>query len=228
MRVIRTYLLGLIVLVVFGCTDDDNGINSNGDDVLIPLELGNRWNGIQKIYATDGETVIDEFSFDYHVFDDVNTSSETWFSIRYIIRDSIFDPRLVYINKSNGVWEQSPCGNLVCRVELWGMYPAFPGDSFYVNHVDYHEIMVDLDSVNIDDLETVYDFALVVSTDTNITVPAGTFTCYCYKWTPNIAMAANTIYFHISPNFGFVKKEEYDPFSNKLVESWELENIVAN
>ena len=67
-------------------------------------------------------------------------------------------------------------------------------------------------------------FVTVLSIDSTITVPCGTYKCYCYRveW-PNI-MDAPVVSFCLAPNVGFITDEIFSGFSG-IRNVWKLESF---
>lgn len=200
-----------IILLLFwalfwaGCGDDEKPTNDK-KSVIMPLEIGNEWSGTQRLFALDG-TETDEYAWTFHLFEDVLAGDERWFNMEYIIDGDTIDPGLIFINRDNGLWAQIPCGLGVCQTEIWALYPAMVNDSFLT-------------------ADSAMPTATVIAVDTVITVPAGTYDCYAYRWNPAFAFGDFIIYY-LSPDFGLVMREVYSlgP-ADELYRSelWVLEN----
>lgn len=193
------------ILLLAGCGDKESPVNG-GKSVIIPLTVGNEWSGIQKLFALDG-TETDEYSWTFFLFEDVMAGDERWFNMEYIIDGDTIDPHLAFINRDNGLWAQVPGNQGIPRTEIWALYPAAVNDSFLT-------------------VDSSLPTATVIAVDTAISVPAGTYDCYAYRWNPAFAFGDIIIYY-LSPDFGLVMREVYslgpadEPYRSEL---WVLEN----
>lgn len=156
----KALLLTLLVFasVVFSaCTEDDSvptaAVPSNGPLEILPMKVGNWW-GYRYSLILFGDTAHQDYVDTLRVVDEETHGGQTWYAQ--------FEPdavgfRFLFRNTDSGLVRYD--GNLV---EMALKYPGAVGD----RHKEiYYSTQV---------------HCTIVSTDTLITVPAGTFECYYY------------------------------------------------
>ncbi|MFH2035067.1 MAG: hypothetical protein ABIJ45_01590 [Candidatus Zixiibacteriota bacterium] len=201
---LKTLALALILIFVAAC---DESVTNSGDNEIMPLDFNNEWFGSLVTYSFDG-TIIDSADFNYRIFDSIIINGAKWFGLEYIFDNTdTTDSKILLQAGSGGLWSRRNCAPSTCPAYFYAKYPAIKNDTFYT-------------------ADTVYSFARVVSVDTAITVPAGTFTCNAYIWYINNFFEDYKIYY-LAPNIGYVKIETYgiDPVDAPYVEQvWYLEH----
>jgi hypothetical protein len=196
-----------IILFIISCDTEIPNKNNNEISVIIPLNMNNEWRYKQTQYDTNG-VAIDSLYFTEVIYRDTLLRNEIWYGIsngRYAT------------NRSDGFWiifsEEIELLNLdldtlLSHAILEWAYPSEKGNVYnFINNIS---------------------FISVISTDTVITVPAGSFECYEYEkssgvpdrfyFAPNIGLV-RTDYFHFTIDGGKV----YLAAKNELV-SYRLKN----
>ena len=181
MKTVLTYSMILILLLLTACSKDkatDGTPPSGNTDLVWPLAVGNSWT--LEITSYD--------SSDSIVYNETQVQE---------ITESIFrDERNMYVfdDLGNGYYEggyNGADGLYVVEIEpdtvtseLWHKYPGQVGE--YWDYDGRTEI---------------------ISTSTQIDVPAGTFNCYEYKTTSEWGITTT----YLSPGIGFIKSESTWP-----------------
>jgi hypothetical protein len=134
---------------------------------------------------------LDEYEHRFRIFDQLVFDNKIWFGLEYIIDNDTTDTRLKFTNQNDGLWARISCSLSTCPTEIWALYPALIRDSFIT-------------------IDSQLPYAYVSAVDTTISVPAGVFTCYGYRWYTQSAFGDFIIYY-LSPDIGLVRKETYSP-----------------
>jgi hypothetical protein len=149
------------------------------DSVILPLTIGNQWITDVVEYNEYGQ-IVDEYTGTGTVIGDTAIESRTWY---FMETDSGGTDTSLWTNKENGAWAWTDSSGSPEVLML--KYPASPGESY-----------------------PVYDVTVTVeSTNTEETVPAGSFTCYYYRAHIPIFGTVGRIW--AAPNIGVVRAEEY-------------------
>ena len=186
-------LFGLIALALFvtlisSCKKDDNPVGANppiGDSYIWPLKLGNVW--IYKITEYDTAGIIIQARFDTtKILRDTTISNEKWYQLS--------ESRYFLTNRTNGLWAldlslPSPSPELLLK------YPGLVGDGW-----NYRVPGGGPDSLRV----------TIVSTSTPITVPAGNYSCYFYRFTEQSLPTRAKSEDYFAPNVGPVLEEYFE------------------
>jgi hypothetical protein len=202
-----------IALFVVGCGDDDGVTNGQGAKVILPIKVGNLWHGDYFLYWNDS-TITTTYAF--HIAKDtliqVTGGEQRWFFMEAQLAENSYlkDELYRYGNTGVEIWynyEDSlsePC--------LWAKYPASVGDTYMTG-------------------EDLLDSVIIVSTDTTVTVPNGTYRCYCYRFVKDMTTHTREEYYYLAPNVGYVKYEEFRQVVDEPKEAvslWTLDSLVLN
>lgn len=203
-------LLCCLIAVFAGCSDDDNPSNPGytGPDVIMPLEVGFRWAGTQQTYDSLGNLRSSASQTFYverdTIIPDTTYGDEHWFTLA--------GGTILLSNREDGTWARYGFSDTMDLQEpvIYLKYWAEPWETYLSGSY--------LGST-----------VTVVSTDSVVSVPAGSFKCYYYKWDrPDI----NRIdHYFLSPKLGWVKTEYYKPNlagEFYLWSKWELESYILN
>ena len=177
--IIAVVAAGLILIAA--C--DTTGIPSDdfAGESLIPLEIGNQW-----IWRTTEQSFVDGWQDSTYVdttrvVADVLLDDERWYQLRTNGEEALAT------NRPSGYWKSGPGG---IGAHLVYQYPAEVGDTFPA--ISAHDS----------------SYVRVMSLDTTITVPAGTFQAVHYAQitaiTSGLSFACN---FFVAPQVGLVKKQ---------------------
>jgi hypothetical protein len=205
-------LLLLLIIVVFisTCSNDSTeptlNPNNNSTKEFFPIDTGYSWTYQEKVFDVDGNPVElknGQYSMNitYEVLGDTTIAGNKYYKLPHLIsstRTQYYSPQnnAVYgftINEELGDYEP---------IHIYFKYPAQVGDKY----------------------ETIDgEIAELISKDTTITVPAGTYKCYVYKFVQNKLYVAK---FFISSGVGIVKVE-HDSRMSSLIQTlmiWELKS----
>lgn len=194
-------LLAFAVVIAAGCSSD-NGTNG-GDpipNVIVPLTLGNTWVGTQVEYDSTGAEVV-SFTQTFFVNQDTVIAGDRWYAIA--------GARILLANQNDGLWIRYGFQDTLDLLDpaMYARYPAVVGQSWQSG--------IDLSST-----------VSVVSVDTSITVPKGTYKCHLYRW---VRDSGNRIdHYFLAPKTGWIKTEFYrftGGGTQYLYGSWELEDL---
>jgi hypothetical protein len=197
----------LFACIVFwaGCSDDENPVDYDykGPDVILPLGVGWFWDGNVTLRDSLGNVMSTGHQV-YGVSSDTTIGSDTW----YYIQDS----GVLYANLSDGLWARfgySDSLELKAPI-IFAEWPTTVGTLYQTGY---------------DESDTVE----VLSVDTTITVPRGSYVCHEYMRTkPN---DNRRLYYFLAPRYGWVKIEIYKPDLSGdyyLYFSWELTSYDLN
>jgi hypothetical protein len=181
-------------------------------DSIIALGVGNRWNWRVTLFAQDGRdsTFIDSLRID---------------SVLTVDSDKWFFPgqpywKLAFANRSDGCYYRAFSHGSLEPSFLYYKYPARVNDTYKAPQafVSGSDVWI------VDSVRTM----TVLSTDTSITVPAGTFRCYLYRyaWTNGLFYSLE----FLAPSLGWVRADTYVRLPNQQYfrqSSKELVQFVA-
>jgi hypothetical protein len=212
-RIAICFLSVLSLLMLNNCNENTSP-TPTGTDVIMPLAVGNMWIGKHNYYRYDS-TLETRFSgYDTtRIQLDTIIDGEQWYkqSDEYYLQN--VDDGLRIIDK---IYSKNPY--IGCK------FPAVKGDTFNTAPKVYIP-----DQNNPLVLDSGFYYVQITNTDTIITVPKGSFSCYEYK--TYLLQFGHTepkiIYpiFYYSPNIGQVKRvtNRINPQGNLyLYISWEL------
>ena len=192
-------LLALPICTVIGCVDQLPTDGTRSGDAIMPLADGNRWIGRLNGTTDRGLTwmVLDDDTLE--VVGSSRIDGEEWFALQ-------LDGMIAgdYTNRDDGLYTT----NSGCTC-LRAKYPGDAGDLFTIDSA-----MVLLpDPLGGTATPVMMRFAVeIVSTDTVVTVPAGTFTCHLYHRVllddPN-ARFVDEIYEFYAPDIGPIRTDIY-------------------
>jgi hypothetical protein len=206
--VVAVLLMAAIALA--GC-GDDNGTNSTSDDTIMPLAVGNKWVYRTTTYPVTGsmqsapqDSVVTRDSI--LVVADTMIEGERW----YIVGGSLYDEggRTAFANRSDGMRVAIDVGGEQMQQWLFAKYPVTAGETY--------EIPLAATPVT------------VQSTDSTVTVPAGTYEVYAYAVVLGFGYAD---YVQFTPNVGLVYWEVWEPGpadGSFLRYQRELESVVLH
>jgi len=199
-------LLPLFVLAVAlgGCADD-LPVATQGGSTIMPLAVGNRWSGVTTLY--ENGAVSSQFQDSVRIVSALERDGFTWY---------VDDDGLLCRTDETGLHPSVSCECLALNAR----YPAAPGDTFSTVRV-----LVLLPSSQVP-VEQVVAWQ-VVSVDTLITVPAGTFHCYHYRtvlFAPQDARLLKIQSTFYAVDVGPVLLEAYDNDGSAplILSRWEL------
>jgi hypothetical protein len=201
---IRTTILSaLAALLVSGCWSP-SAPESPGSDVIMPLKVGNMWIGEETTFTGSGSTTITDTLV---ITGEQTINGEKWF---------VGSNGQMYINRRDGLHIRDTSG---CECNT-AMYPSRSGDS--IRLPDALVLMLGSPSpVNLIVIER------VVTTDTTIQVPAGSYSTYHYR--PEIVEPKNARFItpssrYYTPNVGPIRLQRGS--DQAPVWRWELVKAV--
>jgi hypothetical protein len=186
MNTFYKYSLVLLLFVISSCSSPNSGPNEDSLQIM-PLEEGKAWiySTNQKIYtSSDTSFKYDTIGFGLNRKRRVDNEDLYELVTRFDNHTDQF-----YINRSNGLWGvryysyDSSYGDLTYIYK----YPTKVGDFWYES---YHPSSAQITTVAV---------------DKKITVPAGTYSCVCYKiYYPS---ERKTLYNCLSPGVGLIMQK---------------------
>lgn len=187
----KNLFLPLVLVFLLGCK---NSTSPDIPEVMMPLTLGNSWTYDDTSYTYPGFI---QYSGTFTV---TLTGSTIMKGKKYELFDDILTGPTR--NDGEGTWRLSIDSSH--SEYLLYKYPGFVGDTFNFDTVTFT-------SANLQEL-TIYGYTKIITTDTLITVPSGTFKCYGYE-SDNFTIKDGKLYskdfYYASPNIGFIKGETY-------------------
>jgi hypothetical protein len=175
-------------VIISGCKKNDLIVNPLVDvKGIIPLSVGAQWN--YNVYAIDTMNVLQLVNtLSYKIISDSIINNIRWYKFSKINRYSWENPsEFLCTNTQVGLISRISSGS-----QLVFKYPAAVQDSFYVNEV--------------------VNYLHVISIDTLITIPVGTFHCYAFENNQPVfysAYGGSREILYLSPDAGLVKVEAY-------------------
>ncbi|MFH2048068.1 MAG: hypothetical protein ABIJ12_01365 [bacterium] len=167
-------------------------VDDNFKNVILPLNEGNIWSfDVSRYNATGG--VIEKYSIYNSIGSDTIISNVKWYSM-YFYDDNSLEKYALLKNRVDGLWRRfyDESNAPFKSEELFLKYPA--------NVDDYY--LIENDTIMV----------TVISTDTTITVPGGTFNCYLYRFTYELINSYIISDLYFAPEIGWIKTDNYiDP-----------------
>jgi len=199
--------LSLIAVLMISCGGDDNPAGPSGQACNIcPIELNHGWASKMTLFTSTGN-IFDESDLTQVIVGDTVIQSVPWYVIEVRI-DGVLDETIYLANKTNGVYQ---------RVQTYpGHYESFLVYKRQVSEGTSYPLAT-------------YGTVSVLSKDTSVTVPAGTFDCYLYHL-DLLSVAGYESYDYLAPDVGFIKTERFvhpqdgDPYRSSLIE---LDSLIG-
>lgn len=192
--------MAIAAIIAAGCSSDKATDGDPIPNVIVPLALGSSWAGTQIEYDSNGAEVTN-FYQTFFINQDTTVAGERWFSIA--------GGKILLANHTDGLWSRYGFQDTLDLQDpaMYAKYPATVGDTWQSG--------VDLSAT-----------VSVVSIDTSVTVPMGTYKCYLYRW---VRYSGTRIdHYFIAPKTGWVKTEYYkftEGGTQYLYGLWELEEL---
>ncbi|MES2766499.1 MAG: hypothetical protein V4642_11550 [Bacteroidota bacterium] len=181
----------VILVSIASCSDNSTEPDSAKSEGIIPLKVGNQW--IFKRYEIDSTgNQIAEYRDTMKITGTKMFGSEVWYKTYISAGSGYITAEVFQLNRADGLWNR----DYIEEPNLSIKFPAKVGDTFFSGEPD-------------DPQDTMYHRKMhVISTDTMITTPAGTFKCYAYAYYYNNSqILAQTLFY--SPAIGYIKEELY-------------------
>jgi hypothetical protein len=203
-------LFAVVVLMFLTVCSDKPSVPISGPEnsVIVPLAVGNKWTGTQ----VDGWIGSDDTTCHVktiEVIDEIVIDDERWYRTRRILDDDTLSSNQICCNRANGLWV-----NTMDDVDTYGepyllaKYPAEAGDTYWLGDYDGSP------------------YVTVISVDSSIEVPYGTFRCYCYVLQSPDIIDVPVVNFCYAPNVGFVKDDLFGGFSG-VHNIWQLASFAG-
>jgi hypothetical protein len=203
----RSFLI-VFALVVFiislNCSDNPS---SNRDTrQIMPLEIGKTWRAtVRMVYSPESaDTLVDMTD----IIDTVNVEGERWYQVLFFLDGDPVGEALM-TNRSDGLWFwPTTADNISGEPYLWIKFPILRGQTYTKTGNPEEEITV-------------------IAIDTSITVPYGTFNCYCYR---GLSFDDNIVVHRFyAPDTGLIKIHTVNSLVSPALEVfWELNSIDIN
>ncbi len=201
--------------ILIGCSDVPTTPDGS---TIMPLTVGNSWVGKWTYYSGDGsviETLFDTLT----ITGTVKDNGVTWYEA---------NNGELLANDRKGLHYNDFTPQCILY-PVRALYPATASDTF--NSAPPTTVLVP-EATGSAETINVIACNIVLTTDSTVTVPAGTFTTYVYKpdvLAPNPAQSEDLQFInetieYYTPNVGPIMREFYE--RNALVKRWELVNVV--
>ena len=192
----RGFLLPVVLMLalIAACDDDGTGPTS---DLIQPLETGFAWGG--RVYS-DSPQNPDTTYQELFVTGCESINGVRWWNIAHVYGIDTVEATYQWTNRNDGLWSRIPWGNENLEY-LRAKYPATAGEN-------YPGPMTE-------------QIITVISTDSAVTVPAGTFKCYVYLIDDGSAVDAPVVYEFCCPGIGMVKQVAVGGITGATV-TWEM------
>lgn len=209
----RIFVLLCASLALFSC--ESNPVTPSSEDIgWIPFKKGNLWKFIRTYYDPLGNVILIQHNADsIFIAADTVLDGKKWYYRRY------FGHKLAYRNTSSGVMARLVSENTLATPFVQYKFPVQTGEAFGFPIVFFSGYQAWLDDITYT--------ATVISTDTTITVPAGSFRCVQYR----LQRASHIFSWQdefIAPRFGWVKRDSYYTSNDSVfkVNSLELSKLT--
>jgi hypothetical protein len=170
---LNAILICVVVIMLASCKKDNPVDSSSSAKQIWPLKLGNTWAFNTIEYDTTG-AVTHSGSGTFLVTADTMVAGETW----YHIAGTGSEGEMFYTNRLDGFWGMSKSGAGLSKGLLF-KHPVSTGDNW-----------------NFGD-----EYVFLQSADTSITVPAGTYHCYKYRFSMGD--------YYFCPGVGIIAEDSY-------------------
>lgn len=190
----------LISLSLVDCTSESTAPTQTHvyiSEGLIPFRVGNRW-AFKRFNVVDSlGTLVPSDTSEIVVLKDALFNGTPWFQ-----SNTPWPAGYAYTNKPQGCYLRGWLNNNLTTEFLEYKYPATPNESYTVPI-----LFLGADSVWLQDSLRI---VTVLSTDTLVTVPAGTFHCYQFRFQYNYPNWRESYDEFVSPGFGWIVKNYYE------------------
>jgi len=202
------YLLIIISLFMISCADNSTNVETQEQEGIIPLHVGNTWKYEISLYDSVG-TLVNTDTEDRKVLSDTLIDGERWFKANFL--------GLYVSNRSNGLWqrnqrfpylpdsENKELGEPTFRIP----FPVRLNESIKVGASTY----------------------TLIEKDVVVNVPAGTFSCYLFRQNYRTTLGVPEYFVYYSPEVGLVKEiweKEYNPSDPKWFSYYSGEKVLKN
>lgn len=202
MKFLKVLYLCSLSGILFSC--GESATEPSDSSKLMPLEAGNYFYYDNSFYEQDGTirevvrdtVIVSGFTMEFE--------KEKWIGVQHYISTS--STRLIdadfWLNKTDGLWQRA---GLDAKAKYIAKFPAKAGEQFVVTRDTFH-------------LGVRETSRKVISTNTSLTVPAGTFRVYVYKDEPSTGPYAPSVVKtdYYAPGHGLIKSEIRDLNGNLL------------
>jgi len=190
MKYFFTVVSLIFAIFLLSCNNDSNPlIYVEKQKGIIPLHVGNAWEYTITLYDSIGN--VENISTEYRqIISDTLIEGERWYKANFI--------GYYIANRSDGVWQRNRRFPYISESrELDDPYLRIPfpielNESITINSETY----------------------TLLDKNIEVTVPAGTFSCYLYRLNIPVFGGVNEYFLYYSPGIGLVKERwdiDYDP-----------------
>lgn len=179
----KSIIFLFISLIAVNSSCDDSTTNSYFTNSLIPFKLNNSWENVHFLYDSSGIPLYVDTTVAQIVIDTVISGTHFYKYGKY----SIYH----YTTKEDGIWEYEFHLDSTEKHSLFLKYPCKQGDTYTFT------------------LGRPPAVVSILSTNQNIQVEAGTFSCILYRF--DLEGLDSYLNFYVAPGVGIVKAESYRP-----------------
>lgn len=190
----RVFVLLCVSLALFSC--ESNPVAPSSEEIgWIPFKKGNLWKFIRTYYDPLGNAILVQQNTDsIFIAADTVLEGKKWYYRHYL------GHKLAYRNTSSGVMARLVSANTIATPFVQYKFPVQTGDTFGFPIVFFSGNQAWLDDMTYT--------ATVMSLDTVITVPAGSFRCLQYRL-QRVSDIFSWQDEFIAPRLGWVKRDSY-------------------
>ena len=194
MRRLFAYLPSFILLTwLTGCSDGPTGPSTIIE--FMPIEIGNQWITQHSYFDTLGVQIQINLPDTVTIIGDTLINSQRWCYQYYL------GYLLAYRNAESGAFIRLVSPNTDGVEKLLYQFPTYVGSAYA-----YPVVTFSGDSAWLSDTK---DSCTVISVDTVLTVPAGTFHCVQYR---TIRLPRSWTDHFVARDYGWIRTDYYAPF----------------
>jgi hypothetical protein len=193
MKLIHTFIFFLFSLALTDCGDNNN-VNPNNYDVLIPLKVGNYWINTHTLFNADGSKINTHTDTTY-IVEKYTMNSEDVYHLKTAINKygNVITKDEFIFNKTDGLYGMGILGDDAYFPELIFKFPIQAGEEFYSGE----------------------EKVTLLSSNRLTKVPAGDFNCLVYEKKFIYLNKFYKVIYHFAINIGIIYYESWESADDK-------------
>ncbi|MFZ1684581.1 MAG: hypothetical protein WAU88_10685 [Candidatus Zixiibacteriota bacterium] len=179
---------------------------STDSSAIVPLKVGYTWKGtLSNFQGSDSSKTTN----DIFIKQVEQIGGESWYRWGYVTNGDSSAASGMFANRSDGLWatyiHTSDTGLVLDHPMLWLKFPV-------ALHAEYEG--------------GIEETIKVLSIDTLVTTPAGTFHCICYLSIDPQDANSTGVLMYVSPGIGWVQKVALGRFQPDVLWKWQLTEFI--